>query len=473
MPHESVVGACRILRRFAERGFTASAAILFLGWIGGCGGSTAISQPQADAQAPGVDAPLGSGGAAGAGSDAAAAGSGGSGAGGVTGGGVTASGGIARTGGSTGTGGATPPGGTIGAGGFKQPNGGSIGTGGATPTGGTIGAGGVKPPNGGSIGAGGATPTGGTIGAGGVKPPNGGTIGAGGVKPPNGGTMGAGGAKPPNGGTIGGGGATGAGGAGGTGGVTCTGSVCPPADAGCEGGGCSRDAGTSDAFSGSCSQVTTEAECDGRGDCHSVFVDPGTCGCAAAGCCAHFSRCADGGRANCSGPATCLAPQPFCEAPYVLSYVSNCFEGCVRQSECASADAGIASSACPKTPPAPSSSCSNAYVTCFYDNCPGTGRTLAICDGDTYTWAVQTAVCGTVTCSAGASGSSNHTCPSGQMCLIAGHNTVVASCINNDCGQGLVSPECTLFPSGCAVNYSPTDGVTFDCVTYTCPPYCV
>jgi hypothetical protein len=96
------------------------------------------------------------------------------------------------------------------------------------------------------------------------------------------------------------------------------------------------DAGTS----ASCSQVTTQTECDGRSDCHSVFVDPGTCGCAAAGCCAHFNRCAEGGHANCSGPVACMAPQPFCEAPYVLSYTGVCYEGCVRQSECASVDGG-------------------------------------------------------------------------------------------------------------------------------------
>jgi Kazal-type serine protease inhibitor domain len=102
------------------------------------------------------------------------------------------------------------------------------------------------------------------------------------------------------------------------------------------------DAGVGDAASGGCSQVTTQTECDSRSDCHSVFQDPGTCGCAPAGCCAHFNRCADGGRANCNPPVQfgCTIIQPFCEAPYVLSYTNVCYEGCVLQSECAGVDGG-------------------------------------------------------------------------------------------------------------------------------------
>jgi hypothetical protein len=113
-------------------------------------------------------------------------------------------------------------------------------------------------------------------------------------------------------------------------GVVCTGVACP-----------APDAGIPDAPSGSCSQVTTQAECDLRSDCHSVFVDPGSCDCAAAGCCAHFSTCADGGHAKCSGTPMCNIVTPHCEAPsYVVSYTANCFEGCVRPSECASVDGG-------------------------------------------------------------------------------------------------------------------------------------
>jgi hypothetical protein len=127
-------------------------------------------------------------------------------------------------------------------------------------------------------------------------------------------------------------------------GQVCTGAPCPVPDSG--------------TASGSCGQVTTQAACDSRSDCHSVFVDPGTCGCAGAGCCAHFNRCADGGRANCSGPVGCTIATPFCEAPYVVSYANNCFEGCVRQSECAAPAA-----ACPPTPPTNASSCSSPGMT--------------------------------------------------------------------------------------------------------------
>jgi hypothetical protein len=236
-------------------------------------------------------------------------------------------------------------------------------------------------------GAGGSTGTGGTTAGGGSKG-SGGVTGVGGSKA-TGGTTGAGGSKAT-------GGATSSGGTGGSTGKTCggfagllcaTGEVCDmdpgtcnfgdPGGTcvvkpqgctgdwnpvcGCDGktysNNCTRlatsytgksfdgacptlDAGTPDATSGTCSQVTTQAACDSRSDCHSVFVDPGTCGCAAAGCCAHFDRCADVGHANCSGPVACMAPQPFCEAPYVLSYTGVCYEGCVRQSECAGVDGG-------------------------------------------------------------------------------------------------------------------------------------
>jgi len=99
------------------------------------------------------------------------------------------------------------------------------------------------------------------------------------------------------------------------------------------------DAGTGDAASVSCSQVTTQTECDVRSDCHSVFLPGTTCGCSAVGCCMLFSRCADGGRANCTGPVACMAP-PNCGPLYNLSYTNVCFEGCVRPSECAGVDGG-------------------------------------------------------------------------------------------------------------------------------------
>lgn len=86
----------------------------------------------------------------------------------------------------------------------------------------------------------------------------------------------------------------------------------------------------------SCADLTTLAECDARTDCHSVFVDPGTCGCGAPGCCAHFSRCAEGYSTDCSGSMiSCTVQAPFCDTPsYVVSYVNGCYEGCVAPKHC-------------------------------------------------------------------------------------------------------------------------------------------
>ncbi len=111
--------------------------------------------------------------------------------------------------------------------------------------------------------------------------------------------------------------------------AVCGAVACPP-----------PDAGTSDASSASCGHVTTQAECDTRSDCHSVFLPGTTCGCTAAGCCELFNWCADGSRANCSGNVFCNMAAPSCEAPYVPSG-SICWDGCVLQSECAGADAAV------------------------------------------------------------------------------------------------------------------------------------
>jgi len=86
-----------------------------------------------------------------------------------------------------------------------------------------------------------------------------------------------------------------------------------------------------------CGQVTTKDACEARTDCHSVFVDPHTCACTALGCCAQFSRCADGDKAMCKAPSglACGAATPYCEGPYVVSYTAVCFEGCVQSTDCA------------------------------------------------------------------------------------------------------------------------------------------
>jgi hypothetical protein len=120
----------------------------------------------------------------------------------------------------------------------------------------------------------------------------------------------------------------------------CAPGYCPNCDGGQRFVGC---AAPSTAFScplacpapAACSTVTTEAVCNARTDCHSVFVDPGTCGCNAVGCCAHFLWCADGAKASCGGMPLCQVVAPHCEAPaFVVSYTGSCFEGCVRPSEC-------------------------------------------------------------------------------------------------------------------------------------------
>jgi hypothetical protein len=97
------------------------------------------------------------------------------------------------------------------------------------------------------------------------------------------------------------------------------------------------DAATgADAAGGTCAQETSVEACDARTDCHSVFVDPRTCGCAALGCCAHFERCAEGKIAKCTAPGGlgCEIAEPYCEGPYVIAYTDICYEGCVRQTEC-------------------------------------------------------------------------------------------------------------------------------------------
>jgi hypothetical protein len=86
-----------------------------------------------------------------------------------------------------------------------------------------------------------------------------------------------------------------------------------------------------------CAQVSDQAECDARTDCHSVFTDPHDCKCAELGCCARFSRCADGAQANCDASnVSCEAPTPYCESPaYVVSVTGFCYDGCVKPADCA------------------------------------------------------------------------------------------------------------------------------------------
>jgi hypothetical protein len=113
-------------------------------------------------------------------------------------------------------------------------------------------------------------------------------------------------------------------------------------------GACVTDAGVapSDALAGTCSALTTQTACEARSDCHAVFNDPNNCACAALGCCAKFSKCASGARANCSGPATCNTVTPHCEGQYTVAYANSCFEGCVKSTACAP-DAGTVTTSYP------------------------------------------------------------------------------------------------------------------------------
>ena len=115
----------------------------------------------------------------------------------------------------------------------------------------------------------------------------------------------------------------------GTGTWMCTTHVCAPAldaalDAATDSAIAGKDSGID--ASPACTQLTVQSDCQARSDCHAVFTDPGTCGCSAAGCCARFSRCADG-KATCSGNPMCETSTPHCEGPYVVSYTANCYEG--------------------------------------------------------------------------------------------------------------------------------------------------
>jgi hypothetical protein len=88
-----------------------------------------------------------------------------------------------------------------------------------------------------------------------------------------------------------------------------------------------------------CDQATNLTECNARPGCHAVF-QAGQCDFTNQ-CCIAFSHCADGGTANCKGPASCEMPAPACLDPackgaYAVAFAANgCYEGCVQVSACA------------------------------------------------------------------------------------------------------------------------------------------
>jgi len=359
----------------------------------------------------------------------------------ATGGATTGCGG-SKTGGSTGTGGGAGKDGSV------QGTGGVAGSGGTASSGGIVGTGGI-----GSGGAGGKATGGsgtGGIGSGGAGGKATGGTGSGGIGT---GGVGSGGIAGAGGKATGG---TGSGGVG-SGGVSAL-------DAGaCSGSACSIDAGPidtspSDAPAPTCSQITTQSACDLRSDCHAVYVDPGTCGCASPGCCTHFDRCTDGGKADCTGPASCTIATPFCEAPYVVSYKGLCYEGCVRQTTCAPPT-------CPQAPPTDAASCGTVGYSCFYEDCAGAGRTQAVCASGT--WTIQTAACSSMTCAGAGAPTTTLTCAAGKICVRTtsggGVYMVQPSCVDNTCGKGPISPQCLpSLPGSCSASYS-LSGVEIDC----------
>jgi hypothetical protein len=312
-------------------------------------------------------------------------------------------------------------------------------------------------------GAGGSAVTSGAAGQGGTSgtasQTTGGAPASGGTGPGSGGRSGGGagsGGSPETGGTGGGSdagdgamsGGPSEGGSGGTlvanggsGGADAGagGETCPPGEIWCP--GCTVGSGVCaigcpGSACGPCADVTTLEECEARTDCHSVFQDPGTCGCALLGCCARFWRCADNDLADCEGRSVgCDVATPFCESPaYVVSAAGTCYEGCVDPKDCAPTTATC-------TPP----DASGCY--CYSDSdCP---------DGNhCYSADCANQSPGTCRVAPGTGCFGDADCPFGQTCIggrPAPCDTTIADavgtcgveeCPDGDCA-GVSGPDCT------------------------------
>jgi hypothetical protein len=314
----------------------------------------------------------------------------------------------------------------------------------ATP-GGAGGTGGLSTGTGGSAAGGGASGTG-----------NGGT-GLGGTSTGGIGGRGTGGTPATGGVNAGGSAAAGTGGRG-SGGVGSGG-----ASPGGTGGGGNPDAGSADAPAPPvCGQLTTQAACDERSDCHSVFHQQGTCTCSTPGCCMTFWFCRDGATARCNGTVTTrnCSGTPSCQAPYVVEYTdTNCTSGCVAASKCSN---GI----CPATAPADGTSCGATSLMCSYQDCAGAGVTQARCLGGL--WSVQTVSCTpSLQCPGGGTTSYMEYCGPGEICARTTSNggayQIIPSCIPDPCAPAPLSNQC--ISSNCGVQ-SPT---TISCSTPSGP----
>ena len=124
------------------------------------------------------------------------------------------------------------------------------------------------------------------------------------------------------------------------------------------------------------------------------------------------------------------------------------------------ATGGSSSVACPSKAPAASSPCTSTNLSCFYEDCAGAGRTQATC-GSNGTWSVDTAACGTVTCS-NYGVISPTTCQPGQYCRITYAGASYAMCVTSTCGQGPVTDSC-LSSYSCSVSKSLTGGIIVSC----------
>jgi hypothetical protein len=205
---------------------------------------------------------------------------------------------------------------------------------------------------------------------------------------------------------------------------------------------------------GACESIESVDDCEARTDCHSVFQDPGDCECPGIGCCASFLRCADGERADCTGAnVMCEAPTPYCESPaYVVSYSSNCYEGCVAAKDCAPSPP----TPCPTSVPTDGSAC-DGDTQCYYDACPEGGRAIASCSSRV--WTVETGT----SCAVACAGFSQQ-CSEGEVCLVHAGGAVLIECIANGCGTGPILAECA---GNCPVSFSLSGGATATC--NTCP----
>ena len=237
-----------------------------------------------------------------------------------------------------------------------------------------------------------------------------GDAGSGGIGEPAGGSPSDGGEAPANGGqSAGTGGAGPSGGSSGAGGAACDGLVCPV-----------------------CSDATTVEACEAIAGCHAVFVDSGLCGCGTVGCCARFSACALGEKADCAGRSVeCDAPTPYCENPaYVVSHSGWCYEGCVDPKDCGACGSPDDSSGCLCYADQDCAQGSRCYGADCGSETPGTCRTPPTdgCFGD--------ADCAGQTCIGGRPAP----CGTAQPDQIGACTT--EACADGDC-LGSTGPDCT------------------------------